>query len=103
MRWVIVSCHQCRRSATRLYLPREDSWLACRRCWGLTYSSRQDRNYKDRFSRFGRLFGVTLREFAYMDADREWEHRQEASWERYAQRRSILKGIGTENDSDGLK
>ena len=85
-----------RRSATRLYLPREDSWLACRRCWGLTYSSRHDRHYKDRFSRFGRLLGVTLREFAYMDGTREREQRQDGSRERCARPRSRPKGIGTE-------
>jgi hypothetical protein len=35
------------RRRPRLYLPRVDLDLACRRCWGLTYESRSRRNYKD--------------------------------------------------------
>src|SRR5262245_10924647 len=44
---VFLICPRCGRRCTRLYLPGPDSWLACRRCWGLTYSSRTLRNYKD--------------------------------------------------------
>ncbi len=33
--------------ATRLYVPTAASWAACRRCWGLTYQSRTQNNYKD--------------------------------------------------------
>jgi hypothetical protein len=44
----------CGCRATRLYVPTEKSRPACRQCWGLTYSSRQE-NYKGlvlgRFSR----------------------------------------------------
>lgn len=77
---LFLTCARCRRHATRLYLPREDSWLACRRCWGLTYESRQHRNYKDRCTRLGALLGgVTMRQLAYLDAERAREERHEAS------------------------
>jgi hypothetical protein len=33
--------------ATRLYLPTDHAWLACRRCWGLTYHSRTKNNYRE--------------------------------------------------------
>ena len=44
---VFLECPRCCRRSTRLYLPLEDSWLACRRCLGLTYNSRALLNYKD--------------------------------------------------------
>ena len=44
---VFLVCPRCGERSTRLYAPRPDSWLACRRCWGLTYESRQRANYKD--------------------------------------------------------
>lgn len=43
---VILRCRQCQRAAGRLYLPRTDTFPACRQCWGLTYPSRQAGNYK---------------------------------------------------------
>jgi hypothetical protein len=42
---VFFECPECDRLATRLYLPANHLWLACRRCWGLTYDSRQN-SYK---------------------------------------------------------
>ena len=44
---VFLTCDHCNRNSTRLYVPTRDSWLACRRCWGLTYTSRTLHNYKD--------------------------------------------------------
>lgn len=44
---VFLVCPQCLARSTRLYLPLETSWLACRLCWGLTYSSRTLQNYKE--------------------------------------------------------
>src|SRR5204863_3725997 len=41
---VFLRCPNCGRLATRLYLPTADVEPACRRCWGLTYESRQRRN-----------------------------------------------------------
>jgi hypothetical protein len=34
---IFFRCGQCRRRATRLYLPVRSAWLACRRCWNLAY------------------------------------------------------------------
>jgi hypothetical protein len=50
---VFLRCPKCSRLATRIYVPASDTSPACRRCWGLTYQSRQRRNYKDT----GRLAG----------------------------------------------
>lgn len=64
---VFLLCSRCSRRCTRLYLPLADSWLACRRCWGLTYESRTLRNYKDTLwgrGMFARMFGTTQREWA---------------------------------------
>jgi hypothetical protein len=42
---VFLTCPRCLRTVTRVYLPTVGSSLACRTCWGLTYSSRQN-SYK---------------------------------------------------------
>jgi hypothetical protein len=67
---VFFACPRCGQRCTRLYLPLADSWLACHRCWGLTYNSRTIQNYKDSlWSRgvFARMFGTThLRMRAYV-------------------------------------
>ncbi len=63
-----LRCARCTSLCTRLYLPTETSWLACRRCWGLTYPSRTLRNYKDSLWGRGllaRMLGTTQREWAY--------------------------------------
>jgi hypothetical protein len=44
---LFLTCPRCQRPCTRLYVPLPSSWLACRGCWGLTYSSRTLLNYKD--------------------------------------------------------
>ena len=68
---------------TRVYLPRvQVVGLACRSCWGLTYDSRAQHTYRD--SPHGRGawakgFGVTQRDWAYMETDRERERRAEAA------------------------
>ena len=49
-----LRCPKCSRLATRIYVPTSEAWAACRRCWGLTYESRQERNYKS-----GRPWGGT--------------------------------------------
>jgi hypothetical protein len=64
---VFLRCPRCQRCCTRLYLPLETLWLACRRCWGLTYVSRQLQNYKDSFwgrGTIARMFGTTQRDWA---------------------------------------
>lgn len=43
---VFLTCSACGRQCTRLYAPLEHSELRCRRCWGLTYQSTQQNNYK---------------------------------------------------------
>ena len=84
-------CPKCSRLATRLYVPRVDLGGACRRCWGLTYESRQERNYKGRPSF---LPGHSLGDLAHWLTWSAREARAEASAERYAERREILKRGG---------
>jgi hypothetical protein len=66
---VFFRCPRCAGLRTRLYLPLEHSWLACRRCWGLTYTSRTLQNYKDSIwgrGRFAWLLGTTQRDWALL-------------------------------------
>ena len=46
-----------RQRATRLYAPVAGLQPRCRTCWGLTYQSRQQNNYKDSLGSVGRLGG----------------------------------------------
>jgi len=65
---VFLECPRCRRRTTRLYSPLEDSWLACRRCWGLTYNSKALLSYKNSLwgrGAFARMFGTSQRDWAY--------------------------------------
>jgi hypothetical protein len=43
---VFFLCPKCGARVARLYLPLPASSIACRTCWGLSYESRQVRNYK---------------------------------------------------------
>jgi hypothetical protein len=43
---VFLVCVHCDRRSTRLYAPLATSSLRCRRCWGLSYQSTQQYNYK---------------------------------------------------------
>jgi hypothetical protein len=90
---VFLKCPRCAGRCTRLYLPVRDSWLACRRCWGLTYGSRTLRNYKDSLwgGRFAWMFGTTQREMAFDQANTARQERQRCSIERWAKRRKALK------------
>jgi hypothetical protein len=81
---VFLRCARCERLATRLYMPTASSWLACRRCWGLTYESRQRANYKD-VGRFSAL-GLTCRSLAKSQTISERERRSAAAAERFAER-----------------
>ena len=87
---VFLKCPRCDGRCTRLYLPLETSWLACRRCWGLSYVSRQLSNYRDSLwgrGMFARMFGTTQRDWAYQrTSDRRMERRR-ASSERWRLRR----------------
>jgi hypothetical protein len=83
-------CGQCSSRCTRLYLPLESSWLACGKCWGLTYASRTLQNYKSTpwgGGRFAALFGITQRDWALMTTGENRERRQAASQERWRLRR----------------
>lgn len=89
---VFLRCPMCSQRCTRLYLPLISSWLACRRCWGLTYASRQKRNYKDGVVWGGMGFGLTHRLSAQIEAQHESERRREASKARWADRRGFAEG-----------
>jgi hypothetical protein len=87
---VFLTCPRCGRRCTRLYLPLPESWLACRRCWGLTYSSRTLLNYKD--SPWGRgmfssILGTTQRDWAFETTAENRSTRSAKSQERWAKRK----------------
>jgi hypothetical protein len=75
-----------------LYVPTETAWLACRRCWGLTYQSRTQNNYKDSTACAGLSF--SHRSIAQMQTSHERERRHAACVERWAERRKLLKRTG---------
>ena len=81
-----LRCPRCERLATRIYVPSEAAWAACRRCWGRTYESRQQCNYNTGSSLLSLNFGPVAYWYT-LDARRK---RAEASEERYAERRKIL-------------
>jgi len=87
---VFLQCSQCSRRATRLYVPTATSWAACRRCWGLTYRSRTQNNYKDGAGGLLAHLGVSHRLMAQMQTAGRRKRRLEASIERWAERRDIL-------------
>jgi hypothetical protein len=90
---VFLVCPHCLVRCTRLYLPLVTSWLSCRRCWGLTYSSRTLLNYKDSLwgrGPFAAVFGTTQRDYAVTVAQERARDRRAASVERWSQRRGFL-------------
>ena len=87
---VFLRCPRCQLRCTRLYLPLATSWLACRRCWGLSYVSRQLLNYKDTLWGRGwvaRMFGTTQRKWAYQATDDRRRERRGLSQERWKARK----------------
>jgi len=90
---LFLGCPRCARRSTRLYLPLADSWLACRRCWGLTYSSRALLNYKASLwgrGAFARMFGTSQRDWALSTTYENRKARREASRIRWTERRNYL-------------
>ena len=87
---VFLHCSQCGSRCTRLYVPTATSWAACRRCWGLTYQSRTQNNYKDSGGGAFGLVGMGHRFMAHIQTERARDRRREASVERWAERRDIL-------------
>ena len=85
-----LRCPRCGRLATRIYQPCANTGLACRRCWGLTYESRQQRNYKAGNSRWGMILSPLT--YAMCRAEDARQARAEAAAKRYAERREILRG-----------
>ncbi len=80
---VFLTCPKCGGRVTRLYVPTTTASPACRRCWGLTYTSRTRHYGPDRwlFPCFG--------SFAAYETTLERERRRAASAERYAVRRAL--------------
>ena len=90
---VFLRCARCCRRCTRLYLPLADSWLACRRCWGLTYASRTLQNYKNSLwgrGSIARMFGTSQRDWAYLATDEKRISAIEQSRQRWSERRKFL-------------
>lgn len=90
---VFLRCPRCARPATRLYVPCADTGAGCRRCWGLTYESRQQRNYKHS----GGFLGLSHGSLAHWLTWSARERRAAAAAERYAERREILKRAGQQS------
>jgi hypothetical protein len=88
---VFFICPSCGRLATRIYVPKLLAGAACRRCWGLTYESRQQRNYKAGSSRWGVILSPLP--YAMCRAEDAREARAEAAAKRCAERREILKRL----------
>jgi hypothetical protein len=89
---VFLRWSRCSHLATRLYVPTATSWAACRRCWGLTYQSRTQNNYKDGGGGWRPAYlGGSHRFMAHRQTESERERRREASSARWAERRDILK------------
>jgi hypothetical protein len=92
---VFLVCPRCSHRRTRLYLPRADSWLACRTCWGLTYASRTLLNYKESpwgRGKFAGLFGTSQWDWALMTTNEKRRTRLEASQKRWRDRRVLFLG-----------
>lgn len=90
---VFLRCPRCELACTRLYIPLKDSWLACRRCWGLTYASRTLQNYKDSLWGRGliaRMFGTSQRDWAFDATDQRRAERRQHSENRWKVRRQHL-------------
>ena len=91
---VFLRCPRCCLYCTRLYVPTREAWLACRRCWGLTYDSRTMQNYKDSLwgrGAIARVFGTTQRDWAIQRTYDDRIERRERAQNRWFQRRRYLK------------
>jgi hypothetical protein len=94
---LFLICPQCRRRCTRAYVPTDTAWLACRRCWGLTYVSKALLNYKDSLwgrGALARMFGTTQREWAYETTAEGRLERYRASCKRWEERRRARRSRG---------
>ena len=99
---VFLRCPRCSGRCTRLYLPLETSWLACRKCWGLTYPSRALQNYKNtRWGgrQFAWMFGTTQRDWALMTTNDRRKERRRRSRDRWNERRHVRAGHQTSTGS----
>lgn len=82
---------RCKRLATRIYWFRGGASPACRRCWGLTYESRQERNYKGARVGFLATLGMDRRGLSQWYTEISREARKGLSHRRCAERRAILR------------
>jgi hypothetical protein len=90
---VFLRCPRCSLPCTRLYLPVRDSWLACRRCWGLTYTSRTLQNYKSSLygrGQYAKMLRTTQRDWAFLTTLQRQNERRERSRQRWGSRRQYL-------------
>jgi hypothetical protein len=78
---------------TRIYLPTANSPPACRGCWGLTYESRQRRNYRARGGLLGAI-DLVIGSLAQWQTLSDRKRRGEAVEKPYAERREILRDFG---------
>jgi hypothetical protein len=98
---LFLICPRCLHRCTRLYLPLPTSWLACRKCWGLTYASRTLQNYKDSpfgRGRFARLFPTTQRAWSFMTTSKKRKLCLEASQARWEERKTLRESEASTGD-----
>jgi hypothetical protein len=91
---VFLRCPRCLRRCTRVYVPLKTSWPACRRCWGLSYDSRQLLNYKDTLwgrGALARMFATTQRDWAFQATSDKRQERSERARKRWSERQRILR------------
>ena len=81
---VFLRCPVCSQRATRLYMPTPGARFACRRCWGLSYASRQN-SYK--LTGWSAVLGTMGASQSHLAR----ESRKIASAERQEARRAILR------------
>jgi hypothetical protein len=98
---VFLRCPACTSRATRLYVPTSESpRAACRSCWGLTYASRQNHNYKD--SGPLRSIGLTMRDLAKLETWRKQQDAREAARARWSQRRRAIRAARAWGSQGGV-
>jgi len=83
---VFLRCPRCSGPSTRLYAPQSGAQLACRRCWGLSYSSRQNSYRRAGWSALFGTMGAAQTQHAR-------DERRAAARARYESRRQAREGL----------
>jgi hypothetical protein len=88
---LFLLCPRCQRRATRLYVPSVVARPECRRCWGLTYSTRTKMNYKRKPAGWlSVVLGISMSEWARMETAERRRKKQAEARARYRERRAFF-------------